>query len=257
MSVAPAPSKIFHRAVDEGKRRLDQSLIELMSTSFIAGFTIIFGIVALGLVRATVETELGEIGSLAGALAFGIGLVFLVVGRAELFSENFFDPTAHAFARRDPGVSWSILRLWGVTFVFNFLGGGLFALVFAVEGVLPSGEREALNSVAEHLAGRAPSTALASAFAGGALVSLLSFLLQGVNTVVGRIVLAYVVGVLLAIGPFMHVVVTVLHIFFGILLGGDVTLVELFRIMGLATAGNLLGGVGLITLTHVAQARGS
>lgn len=47
-SIAPDPAEIFHRAVEEGERRLDQSLLEPVSTSFIAGFTIVFGIVALG-----------------------------------------------------------------------------------------------------------------------------------------------------------------------------------------------------------------
>ena len=39
--IAPDPAEIFHRAVEEGERRLDQSLLELVSTSFIAGFTIV------------------------------------------------------------------------------------------------------------------------------------------------------------------------------------------------------------------------
>lgn len=257
MPVAPNPSTIFDRAAEEGQRRIDQTLLELTATSFIAGFTIVFGIVALGLTRAALESQTGEIGKVAGALAFGVGLVFLNVGRAELFNENFFDPTADAFKRRDPGALPSILRLWAITFVLNLIGGGLFALVFAVEGMLSTGERDALIHVAEHLADRGAWTTIASAFAGGALVALLSFLLQGADTVVGRMILAYVVGFLLALGPFMHVIVTVLHIFFGILFGGDVTWADLFMVMGLATLGNLLGGVGLVTLTHVAQAKGA
>ncbi|MEA5406469.1 hypothetical protein VB773_01975 [Haloarculaceae archaeon H-GB2-1] len=50
----------------------------------------------------------------------------------------------------------------------------------------------------------------ASAIAGGTLVSLLSFLLVGLNRVGSRFSLAYVVGFLLALGPFDHVVVTML-----------------------------------------------
>jgi hypothetical protein len=67
-----SPTEIFDRAVEEGNRRLDQSLLELVSTSFIAGFTIVFGIVALGIVEALVEPEFGHVGKLAGALAFGV-----------------------------------------------------------------------------------------------------------------------------------------------------------------------------------------
>lgn len=100
MSVAPSPSEIYRRAVKEGGRRLDQSFVELISTGFIVGFTIIFGIVALGVVLGLFGEDPGGLGELAGALAFGTGLVFLVVGRAELFSENFFDPVATVVERR-------------------------------------------------------------------------------------------------------------------------------------------------------------
>ncbi|WP_177177972.1 hypothetical protein [Citreimonas salinaria] len=43
MPIAPTPKEAFSRAVDEGERRLDQSMIELLSTGFIAGFPIISG----------------------------------------------------------------------------------------------------------------------------------------------------------------------------------------------------------------------
>jgi uncharacterized membrane-anchored protein len=52
---APAPDEIFDRAIAEGDRRMDQSLLELAATSVIAGWTIFFGVVAggLGLVTLT------------------------------------------------------------------------------------------------------------------------------------------------------------------------------------------------------------
>ncbi len=52
-----------------------------------------FGIAALGVVHALVEPMFGvDTAKLAGAATFGIGLLFLVLSRAELFTENFFDP---------------------------------------------------------------------------------------------------------------------------------------------------------------------
>lgn len=81
VAVAPSPSEIFDRAVEEGERRLDQSLLELVATSFIAGFTIVFGFAALGIVHALVKPEFGEVATIAGALAFGVGVVFCVTHR--------------------------------------------------------------------------------------------------------------------------------------------------------------------------------
>ena len=150
-----------------------------------------------------------------------------------------------------------IVRLWGITFALNLIGGVLFALVVAVPGVLPHGATEALSKVAEEIAAREAWPAFMSAVIGGALVALLSFMLLGVNSVGGRITMAYFVGVLLAVGPFDHVIVTALHVFVGMLFGAPVGFGELAGIIATATAGNLVGGVGLVTLSHVAQAEGA
>lgn len=257
MTVAPKPSEIFQRAADEGERRLSQSLLELVSTGFIAGFTILFGIIALGVTHALTEPILGEAAKVAGALAFGTGLVFLIVGRSELFNENFFDPVATAFEGRDPGIFYRLIRLWGLTFILNLVGGALFSLVFAVHGVLPEGSRHALARIAAEIVARGDGATFMSAIVGGALVAMLSFLLQAVNSVASRIALAFSVGFLLAVGPFAHVIVTVLHLFLGILFGAEVRYDTLATIMAITTAGNLAGGVGLVTLSHIAQAAGA
>jgi formate/nitrite transporter FocA (FNT family) len=257
MAAAPTPDEIFHHAVDEGQRRLDQSLLELTSTSFIAGFTIVFGIIGLGIAHAAVEPLHSGIARLVGALAFAVGVVFLVVGRAELFTENFFDPVATAFARHERGILLRIARLWGITFALNLVGGALLALLIAIPGVLPPGTDEALSKAAEEIARRGPWAALASAILGGALVALLSFLLLASDGTGSRIAVAYFIGVLLAIGPFDHAIVTALHVLLGILFGVPLGFGALAEIIAIATAGNLIGGVGLVTLSHAAQAKGA
>ncbi|MFC6824631.1 formate/nitrite transporter family protein [Halopelagius fulvigenes] len=256
MPVAPDPSEIFERAVEEGERRLDQPMLELVSTSFIAGFTVVFGIVALGIVHAFVEPQFGKIATIAGALAFGVSLVFLVVGRAELFNENFYDPVAKA-VDADSWMVSKLLRLWSVTFAVNLVGGVLMAYIFSVHGVLPKGAVHALRTFATEFVHRPAITEFAAAIVGGALVVLLSFLLEAVNSVGSRIAMAYIVGVLLTLGPFDHVVVTMLHVVFGMLFGAPIGLVKLAETTALVTAGNLVGGLGLVTFTHITQAMGA
>ena len=256
MAIAPTPAEIFSRAVEEGERRLDQSMLELVSTSFIAGFTIVFGIAALGIVHSMVEPAFPELAPLGGALAFGLGLVFLIVGRAELFNENFFDPAAKA-VDADSWMVGPFLRLLAVTFVLNLVGGIFFVVVLSVEGALPSGAPEALSTIAEEIVHRGHLAGFARAIVGGALVALLSFMLSAVNTVNSRITLSYVVGVLLALGPFEHVIVTVLHLVFGVLFGVNISLGTIAVETAVVTAGNVVGGLGLVTVTHVAQAIGA
>jgi formate/nitrite transporter FocA (FNT family) len=254
MSIAPTPAEIFERASEEGERRLDQSLLELVSNGFIAGVTIVFGVVALGIVHGALGPASGGAAKIGGALAFGLGVVFLVVGRSELFSENFFDAVATVVDRKRPVAR--LFRLWGLTYLLNLLGAAVLALVLSVEGALPAGTADALAKVAEEIVAPGPWAMFVGAIAGGALVALLSFLLQAVNGVGGRIAMAYMAGFVLALGPLDHVIVTALHIFFGILFGGDVGFSELGGALVIVTAGNLVGGLGLVTLTHVGQAKG-
>jgi formate/nitrite transporter FocA (FNT family) len=256
VSVAPDPPRIFARAVEEGERRLDQSLLELVATSFIAGFTVVFGVVALGLVHAAFH-DYGGVAHVAGSLAFGTGMVFLIVGRSELFNENFFDPVAALVEDPSPAGGYRLLRLWVVTFALNLVGGALFVWILSVEGALPAGAVESLRTFAVEFSRRTNRAEFAKGIAGGALVSLLSFLLQAVDGIGSRAALAYVVGFLLALGPFDHVVVTVLHVLFGVFLGVDAGLLGLAETTAVVTAGNLVGGLGLVTLTHVAQVKGA
>jgi formate/nitrite transporter FocA (FNT family) len=253
----PTPGEIFDRAVAEGERRLDQSSLELASTSFIAGFTVVFGHVALGIVEAFTEPAFGHAARVAGALAFGLGVVFLVAGRTELFNENFSDPAAAAVERPGLSAAPALGRLWVGTLAFNLLGGGLMSLVFAVDGAIPGASTVVLRTTAADIAGRTTAGWFARAVAGGALVSLMSFLVVAVRSDGSRLALAYAVGFLLALGPFEHVVVSVIHVVLGIFLGATVGLPTLAAMTAVVTAGNLVGGLGLVTVTHVTQAMGA
>lgn len=255
MTVAPTPQGIYHAAAKEGERRLNMPPLEQLSTGFIAGVTIVFGIAALGVTEALVGHGSG-VGKLAGALAFGIGLVFLVVGRSELFTENFFDPVAAAIDAG--GSAWiRLLRLWVLTLALNIVGGAVLVAVLTVDGALPSESHDVLVVVAEEIAGKSAAATLARAVLAGALLTLLSYMVHGVTTVHGRIVVAYMVGFLLAIGPFDHVVVSALHLLFGMWLGDRVGFGDLARNVTLSTAGNVAGGLLLMTLTHTAQVKGA
>ena len=112
MTEIPQPEDIYRNTKEEGERRLERPLLEMISTALAAGFDIVAGVAALGLVITKLEPWVGkDPAHVFGSLAFGIGFVFLVVGRGELFTENFLVPIAGLDHRR--GSSWlGLAKLW-------------------------------------------------------------------------------------------------------------------------------------------------
>lgn len=233
------------------------SPLDKVATGFIAGVTIIFGVLALGIAYSLVEPQLGAgLADLAGALAFAIGLVFLVVGRSELFTENFFGPVAATIKNPSRSAWWSLARLWVVVLVLNLVGGAVMAAIASVPGALPDGAPEALAHIAEEIASKSAAATLARAIAAGALLTLLSYMLHGCESIASRIMVTYMVGFFIAVGPFDHVVVSALHLLLGVWSGAAVGYLDIIENLGISTVGNLLGGLLLITLTHTAQVKG-
>lgn len=256
MSEALDPQEIFKRAAQEGRRRLNQGMLALVATGFIAGFSIVFGIAAQAVVHSLAAAHFGQFAVVFGALAFAIGVVLLIVGRAELFSENFFDPIAAFFDDHSPGFINRLLRLWVVTLVLNIGGGIMFVLAFSVDGVMAEGARHSIVSVAEGIERQVPLATLMRSITGGALVALLSFLVAACQSSGARMGSALIIGFLLAVGPFEHVVVSLLHMAFGFILDGELPLKSIAATAGVALVGNLIGGVGIVSLSHAAQAKG-
>ena len=182
--------------------------------------------------------------------------MFLVMGRAELFSENFFDPIAALFEGHSAGISKRLVRLWAVTFVLNVVGGAMFVLAFSVDGAMSEGARHSIVSVANEIERTPPFATFMRSITGGALVALLSFLVIASRSSSARMAAALIVGFLLAVGPFEHVVVSLLHMGFGLLVGGELPVGGIAITAGIALVGNLVGGVGIVSLSHAAQAKG-
>jgi len=252
---AREPDEIYERTRDEGRRRLSRPVLELAATAAVGGFDVAFGVAALALAGAAISGRFGDgAGDVAGAAAFGIGFVFVVVGRSELFTENFLVP----ITGMDHGSRGSWLKLgelWVVSLALNVVGGLLLALILSSHDVLQEGAGARLARLGEHIAGYGALTALLSAFVAGALMTLMTWFVEGAAATAGlRALMAWLVGFLLALGTFNHAVVSTVELIFAMRYGGDVSLGDLLANLGLAVGGNLAGGLAFVTLARSAQA---
>src|SRR3954447_20144978 len=175
MASARQPEEIYRETRREGRRRLARPPLELAATALVGGFDVAVGVIAYALAKASVA---GPAGDLVGATAFGVGFVFIVVGRSELFTENFLIPVA-GLEHRKLGSWLKLGELWSVALVFNILGGVLIAVVATSHDVLPKGTSGAFIRLADHITSRPTLAAFLSAVLAGALMTVMTWFVEG------------------------------------------------------------------------------
>src|SRR3954447_7573859 len=197
---APDPEEIYARTQEEGRRRLSRPPLELVSTAFVAGADVVLGIIALGTTSALVTPRFGPgVGHLAGSVAFGICFVFIVVGRSELFTENFLIPIA-GLERGNRRTYYKLAELWTLSPILNVAGGLVLIFITTTQGVLPDGAPEAIRTAAQHQDANDFLSAFMSAIIAGAVITLMTWLVEGsAETLGSRIVLAWIIGSFLAL----------------------------------------------------------
>jgi formate-nitrite transporter family protein len=255
VSEIPQPVDIYRLTKEEGERRLERPLLEMISTALAAGFDIVAGITALALVTTQTAPWVGQSAAhVFGSLAFGIGFVFLVVGRGELFTENFLVPIAGLDHRR--GSSWAgLAKLWITSPLFNVLGGLVIILLLSTHEVLPSGTGKTLAENADTIHAHSALSLFVSAIFAGALITAMTWFVEGQVSMLVRVVVAWIAGALLALGSFNHVIVITLELIFGYRFGSHFAWTFILGNFLLAGAGNMLGGLGLVTLNRLTQGR--
>jgi len=258
VSAQREPEQIYARARDEGRRRLARPVVELAATALVGGFDVAFGVVAFALAAgAAAGSVRPALAHLVGSLAFGIGFVFVVVGKSELFTENFLVPVAGL--ERRSRASWLKLgELWIGTLLVNLIGGAALAIILTSKGVLPRTSHDELVRLAERLTSHAAVPGFLSAVVAGALMTLMTWFVEGAAESTGvRIAMSWIVGTLIALGTFNHAIVSTIEVVFGMRYGAAVSIGDLFRNLGLAVGGNLVGGLLLVTFARSAQAAGA
>jgi formate/nitrite transporter FocA (FNT family) len=92
-----------------------------------------------------------------------------------------------------------------------------------------------------------------SAVFAGALITAMTWFVEGQLSMVVRLIVAWIAGALLALGSFNHVIVATLELIFGYRYGANYPWTFILGNFGLAAAGNMVGGIGLVTLNRLTQ----
>lgn len=234
----------FLRAIDEGRRRLSRPTLPLLATGALGGVDVGTGVLALLLVEHETENVL-----LAG-LAFTIGFIALSLARSELFTEDFLVPVTTVLARQ--ARLRMLLRLWGGTLLANLAGGWAFTWL-VLQGYPQLGET-AIKAGSYYVDLGLGKRAFCLAVIGGAVITLMTWMQHGTESAGVKLVPAVTGAFLLAAGQLNHAIVNSLLMFAALHTGhAPFGYLQWLQTASLAAAGNLVGGLLLVTLLRVFQ----
>jgi formate/nitrite transporter FocA (FNT family) len=188
----------------------------------------------------------------AGGLVFPVGFLFVIMGRSELFTENFLIPVVAVLGRERSVVS--LLRIWTMSWAGNVLGcaaiAALLSVPHAIGDPIVAGYRD---YTAYKLAVPGAGT-FVSAILAGLVMTVLTWLMVAIRHPVAKVAAIFAAGFVIFATNVSHAIVGAAILFAGFVHAHH-SATDVAGWLGLATAGNLVGGIGFVTLFRIAQAR--
>lgn len=207
-----------------------------------------------GLAVACVRALIGEGGwhDLVSFLVYPVGFISVIIGRAQLFTENTLYPVILVFdERRHVGRT---LRLWAIVFVANILGAFFFALLAAKSTALHSNVLNELIRLGTESSSGTMSHFFWSGVIGGWLIALVAWTVTASHWTIGQLVMIYILTFVVGAGRFAHCIASSCEILVSVL-AGAVPLTGYLQWLLPATFGNICGGVLIVSLLNYAQVK--
>jgi formate/nitrite transporter FocA (FNT family) len=247
----PTANEIYEQVSRNARHELDRAALGLFISGLAGGITM--GLTALS--TSIVIAQLGQsnVSKFIADLLYPIGFIAVILGRAQLFTENTLYPVALMLAERRHG--WRTLRLWAIVLPSNVLGAFLFALLAVRTGALRPEFVTAMTHMGVEAAGVTTSHVFWSGVIGGWIIALVAWLVSGSHSITGSVMLIWLLTFVVGLGGFAHCIATSGEILSAIL-DHQLAMSQYFAWLAPATLGNICGGVLLVTLLEYGQVKG-
>lgn len=246
--------KILNKKVEEGLAELCRPAKGLFFSALSAGLDIGFSLLLMGIVVTLTQGIFpNNIVKLLYSLAYPVGFIFVILGRSELFTEH--TTLAVVPVLRGKADFTLLARLWGLVFVANIVGAGLFALLLSVVGpkmgiISP----DILVHFAKEMIKYSWSTIVISAIMAGWMMGLLAWLVVGADDTISKIFIVALITFGIGIAGFHHSIVGTVEVLAGVFSSSEITLFDYLRFILWSTLGNALGGVFFVAILKYSHA---
>ncbi|OLE28155.1 MAG: hypothetical protein AUG44_08210 [Actinobacteria bacterium 13_1_20CM_3_71_11] len=193
-------AEIYAAAVRIGEDELKRSSTGLALSGLAAGLGM--GLTGLGSAAVLAEVGDGVAHYLLAALLYPLGFIVVIVGRAQLFTENTLFPVVLVLDRRRH--LGNTLRLWAVVFLANVVGALLFAILMIKAGAVSADVAEALSRLGNKTVQGSFVHLFWAGVAGGWIIALMAWLVTASRFTIGQIALVYLMTFVVGAAGLAH-----------------------------------------------------
>ena len=174
----------------------------------------------------------------------------VILGRSQLFTGNTLYPVALVLAEKRQ--FWNTMRLWSVVLPANVLGAFAFGCLASLTPALEPGTLVQLNRLGAVALAHPVEQIFWSGVIGGWIIALAAWLVSGSHSITGSVMVIWMLTFIVGLGNFAHCVASTCEIFVTVLTG-HAAWIEFPCWFFPAVAGNICGGVGLVTILEYGQ----
>jgi formate-nitrite transporter family protein len=247
-STRPSAQVIYERVLDDARDEIERRNDRLAFSGVFAGLAM--GLTAIGVATALAVLPPGGSSDALAKLLYPVGFLAVVLGRAQLFTENTLYPVVLTLSQRR--YLGATARLWAIVFAANLLGVLLFALLAAETSALTVPIRDELVKLgAEAQAGGFGHT-FWSGVIGGWLIALMAWLVAAGDHVAGQFLVVYVFAFVVGLGGFDHCIASAGEVL-AATFDGRVGFGAFLEWLAPTTLGNVAGGVVIVSMLNFGQ----
>jgi formate/nitrite transporter FocA (FNT family) len=181
---------------------------------------------------------------------YPLGFIVVILGRSQLFTENTLYPVALVLAEKK--YFWKTMKLWAIVLPSNVLGALGFAAIAGLTGALRPDMVQALAQLGLEGLHHPSQTVFWSGVMGGWIIATVAWLVSGSHSITGSVMIIWMLAFVVGLGHFAHCIAASGEILTAVLIG-QAPLMAFLTWLGLAVAGNICGGVGMVTLLEYGQ----
>ncbi|THE66856.1 formate transporter [Salinadaptatus halalkaliphilus] len=237
--------ELFQRIVADADHEVTSGTRELFFSGLAAGFAITITFLLYVSMSATTDS------TVAAALLYPLGFIYIIIGGYQLFTENTLPPVALTLERL--ASIPTLLRHWLIVLAGNFAGGTIGAVVLAYGGVFSPEAAVYAADIAQAGVDTSPWSLFFKAAFAGLIVAGVVWMDFAAQDTISRIVVVYLAFLAIPLGELFHVVVSFTEAVYLMLVADLAVQTAMFGFILPVLLGNTIGGVLLVTVVNYYQ----